>query len=154
MTNWIELLLERAERGADPGEELPAVDLTRRLLSGRPAAMRDEDEELIASGTEEFREPPGGVELVRTEEPRPFAGAQNLSEDDLTAAPYGSGRGNAALLRLYRRVQAETERSSPVSVRTVVHPEERPAAAPLTAEGFDRLICRDSRRYDGGMTIL
>lgn len=153
MTNWIELLLVRAVRGTGAEEEAPAVALTLRLLSCRPAAQSGEA--LTDSAVAERWDPMGGDAAARPEVAGLSIEAPRPAPEGLTAAAGDREQENAAaLLRLYRRVRAETEPVRPASVREVVRAEEQPAAAALTAEAFDRLICRDSRRYDGGMTIL
>ena len=59
----------------------------------------------------------------------------------------------SAMGQVYRRaVEAVSPAAMTASARQWPTAENT-ADEPLTAEDFDRLICRDSRRYDGGMSI-
>ena len=85
--------------------------------------------------------------------PRPAA---EYGGETARAAGYGNGSG---LEGLYRQAVQASRPAAPQA--RPVEQTERPAragepeqAAALTVDELDRAVKRDSRRYDGGMTIF
>lgn len=65
----------------------------------------------------------------------------------------GPDEGFAWLYRHTARAAAGDTGSAPGAARTAWEAREEDGSAALTAEEFDRAVRRDSRRYDGGLTI-
>lgn len=100
---------------------------------------------------------PGG-EFKAIPPERPGEGARRGTERELpSSAPRGPGDGRLGLEELYRRT-AQAARPAFQAAggpdgRTV-RMDERDAPRQLTVDELDRAVRRDSRRYDGGMSIF
>lgn len=132
MIDRLEQLLEQVERH-EPEEETGLLAVTGGVGTlPPPPAARTGGEELLSPGLSGRR-----VEL-----PFPFAGRTEAGSD-------------SALPELYRQLAAEAagQQAGKSPAVAVVHESVPSAAAGLTAGELDRAIRRDSRRYDGGMTI-
>lgn len=92
-----------------------------------------------------------GAEDGQTAGPRP-------EEPSATAAPPALGTAERGLEELYRRAaQAGRPAAQSLPVEQAGRPrhaEEPGRAAALTVEELDRAVRRDSRRYDGGISIF
>jgi len=100
-----------------------------------------------------------GTALLR----RPGAGDVSLAElagagrpPDGTTAPMTSAeRGLEGLYRLTVRADRPAAQALPAGQAGHTFREEEPGRVPaLTVEELDRAVRRDSRRYDGGMTLF
>ena len=155
MTDWIAALLALAQQEDEGDGEIPALSL--EVLTSAPAAAGAEMEraaEELRSGTGPWALPIG----------EPMAGADRTApampgavQAELTglsaAAPERRAEGLSALGRVYRQaVEALAPPAAAAPIRWA-ETEGETDSAPMTAESFDRLFCRDSRRYDGGMSI-
>ncbi len=155
MTDWIAALLALAQQEEDGGEEVPALSLG--LLTAAPAAAGAEtemaaEERLSETGPWALPsgEPMAGAD--RTAPAMPEA-AQRPAPGMALSGLRRSAEDLSALGRVYRRA---VETLSPAAASAPVRWAETEGdvpSAPLTAEDLDRQFCRDSRRYDGGMSI-
>lgn len=103
---------------------------------------------------EEIRQAEDGTrELLSRTEPRETAVRRAQSGPAATARPTAGG--DSALGELYRRVRtaAQTGDAAARGAGVAVVRETVAPAPGLTAGELDRAMRRDSRRYDGGMTI-
>lgn len=154
MTDWIAALLALAQQEEDGGEEVPALSLG--LLTAAPAAGAETEmaaeERLSETGPWALPsgEPMAGAD--RTAPAMPGA-VQRLAPGMALPGQRQSAEALSAMGQVYRRaVEAVSPAAMTASARQWPTAENT-ADEPLTAEDFDRLICRDSRRYDGGMSI-
>ena len=151
MIDWLELLWKAAEEGT----ELPLPGETN--LRGRFAPNRAEEDAAVpdmvqAGGSapwQDFLPVPAGWEeaaLSAGGTPVQGFGAERLSRS-------AAGAPLAALYRQVRETVVPVQTTVPGQGNRVVVREEASAPAGLTEEGLDRSLRRDSRRYDGGMSI-
>lgn len=154
MTDWIAALLALVQQEEDGGEEVPALSLG--LLTAAPAAGAETEmaaeERLSETGPWALPsgEPMAGAD--RTAPAMPGA-VQRLAPGMALPGQRQSAEALSAMGQVYRRaVEAVSPAAMTASARQWPTAENT-ADEPLTAEDFDRLICRDSRRYDGGMSI-
>lgn len=154
MTDWIAALLALAQQEENGGEEVPALSLG--LLTAAPAAGAETEmvaeERLSETGPWAL---PSGEPMAGTDRTVPaMPEAARAGLDGLTLArPEGSAESPSALNLVYRRaVETLAPPAAAVPARWAETEGDAPSA-PLTAEELDRLFCRDSRRYDGGMSI-
>ena len=154
MTDWIAALLALAREDEGDGE-VPTLSLG--LLTAAPTIAGAElelaaEEQLPEMGPWALPsgEPKAGADRTATAMP----GAARAGLDGLTPArPEGSAESPSALNLVYRRaVETLAPPAAAVPARWAETEGDAPSA-PLTAEELDRLFCRDSRRYDGGMSI-
>lgn len=90
----------------------------------------------------------GGLELARP---------ATVAEDAATASALGTAaeRGLEGLYRRTAQASRPTAQSLPVEqAGRTLRAEEPGRAAALTVDELDRAVRRDSRRYDGGMSIF
>ena len=151
MIDWLELLWKAAEEGT----ELSLPEETS--LRGRAAPDREEEEpdardmapEAGSAPWQDFLPIPAGrreAALPPGKTPVHGFGAERLSRS-------AAGAPLAALYRQVRETVVPLQTAAPGQGNRVVVREEVPAPAGLTEEGLDRSLRRDSRRYDGGMSI-
>ena len=162
---------EAAGAGADgraPGEavrdaaEIPAADGQRteealdgalaRMADGGPvweaeaAAQRREMAEVLGQAAET-------VESVRTE-----AAAGRIAGYEAGAEAAAGQKAAAGLERLYRQTVRAAAPPAPalpaVGAARTIGVEEPGSAASLAVDELDRAVRRDSRRYDGGLSIF
>ena len=146
MTDWIAALLALAREDEGDGE-VPTLSLG--LLTAAPTIA---GAELELAAEEQLPEmgPMAGAD--RTALAMPGA-VQRLATGMALPGQRQSAEALSAMGRVYRRaVEAVSPAAMTASARQWPTAENT-ADEPLTAEDFDRLICRDSRRYDGGMSI-
>lgn len=142
MIDWLEEVLRE-------GQSLLAEELKLSAVPvGRPAARKTGAEE---SGQED------GPSVSREEASRdlPSVLGKWTEDPDGTAVGKALPGGQASgVERLYRRM-AEAVAVSPISAAAhgVIREEQTAEAAGLTVRELDRAVRRDSRRYDGGMSI-
>ncbi len=139
---------------APEGEQAETVPEELERAVRESAALREE------RGGDRWAPADGGAETgpsgrAGEEGPRPAAETRTEGEAGRPAAPRGNGD-RSGLELLYREIQraAEPVFQAAESPAEKVLPE--PAMAPsdrMTMEELDRAMRRDSRRYDGGMTI-
>ena len=144
MIDRLEELLRQVEEPEEGGEVLSIPHQPGRLKVDLPAE------------TAEAEEPALSDSLSRGEEVLPH----DREEERRRSAPFllsrlASERESSGLAALYRQLSRESVLSGtsrPASV-AVVQEISAPPAAGLTAGELDLAMRRDSRRYDGGMTI-
>ena len=140
--DWLELLWKEAEEGAEvslPGE----LDL-RPVKAG------------TASRAGETADPAEGTAAASEERTTAQGRTLPAPADSPAVERLYRSAAHPALTALYHRVRETVSPGLPgVSGHggTVVVREEVSAAPGLTEEGLDRSLRRDSRRYDGGMSI-
>lgn len=149
MIDWLELLWKAAEEGQEfdlPGEpDLPSL---------RPGDLNREEEE-----AEEEAAPWKNLRSIPAEADGTVRTTAWKAESPLSgSAAVGLLRNAAgsALTALYRQVRETVfpgRSGVPGHGSTVVVREEAPAAPGVTEAELDRSLRRDSRRYDGGMSI-
>ncbi len=154
MTDWIAALLALAREDEGDGE-VPALSLglltTAPTIAGAELELAAE-EQLPEMGPWALPsgEPMAGAD--RTALAMPGA-VQRLAAGMALPGQRQSAEALSAMGQVYRRaVEAVSPAAMTASARQWPTAENT-ADEPLTAEDFDRLICRDSRRYDGGMSI-
>lgn len=155
MTDWIAALLALAQREDEGEGEIPALSLG--LLTAAPAVAGAETEtaaEGRLSGTGPWALPSGEPVAGADRTAPAMPGVVQAGLDGLTLArSERSAESLSALGQVYRRaVEAVSPPAAAAPVRWDEGEGDAPSA-PLTAEDLDRLFCRDSRRYDGGMNI-
>ena len=151
MIDWLELLWKAAEGGT----ELSLPEETKL----RPQAAPDRAEEeasapdMAPAGESALWQallsaPTGGegAALSAREAPAQGFGAERLSRS-------AAGAPLAVLYRQVRETVVPMQAPVPGQGNRVVVREEVSAPAGLTEAGLDRSLRRDSRRYDGGMSI-
>ena len=142
MIDWLEEVLRE-------GQSLLAEELKLSAVPvGRPAARETGAEE---PGQED------GPSVSREEASRDLSFVLGKWTEDLDGTAVGKalpGGQASGVERLYRRM-AEAVAVSPVSAAAhgVIREEQTAEAAGLTVRELDRAVRRDSRRYDGGMSI-
>ena len=184
MTDWIAVLLgEDGESGDEERLVLDGASEGVRLAPLRPPGAEDEVEPAEAPGGDgpDWTDGPEGLPgetdwaqvradgpegAVWSEELDPETGLCCLGDMVLSVAagpgrrPEAGAAGSAlaGLAELYRGAASEGRAPAPAAVpeggrRTVL--ERTAEGAPgLTVEELDRAVRRDSRRYDGGMSIF
>ena len=160
--DWLELLWKEAEEGQEfdlPGEPdlRPARggDLNRAEENGETvpiqSAAGDPEPQNSVWRTKEAAEPEPEKSYLRSvlqAVKRPVGGS--------TVQQSRRSADGSAVEMLYRRVREMAfprQPGAPGRSGTVVVRDEVPATPGLTEEGLDRSLRRDSRRYDGGMSI-
>lgn len=157
MIDWLETLWKAAEEGAEvslPGEPdlRPVKAGIRSRTEERGSADRKEEPEGELAPWQNLRFGPAQPE-------RSVRSAVWSGENPVGSAAIGRLYRSAAespLAALYHRVrETVSPGQSGMSGHggTVVVREEVSAAPGLTEERLDRSLRRDSRRYDGGMSI-
>ena len=148
--------LEEALNGAQPHEEHSSLAEALKRSAGvlsRPAVRENG-----AEGTPEESGQGDGLSLNRGEVGQTLPSALRKWAEDLDGAAVGKGlpggQAFSGVEHLYRRM-AEAVAVSPISaaVPGVVREEQTAETAGLTVRELDRAVRRDSRRYDGGMSI-
>lgn len=85
-------------------------------------------------------------------------GRTAVQPSPVAVKPEQSGAGDRGLAELYRQtaqaVRPATPAVTPAQAGSRVLEREDAGGPPLTAEELDRAVRRDSRRYDGGMSIF
>ena len=151
MIDWLELLWKAAEGGTELSlpEEMELRAQTAADRAEEDAAVPDMAQAGGAAPWQEFLPLPVGWEeaaLPPGKTPVHGFGAERLSRS-------AAGAPLAALYRQVRETVVPLQTAAPGQGNRVVVREEVPAPAGLTEEGLDRSLRRDSRRYDGGMSI-
>lgn len=153
--DWLEEIL----RAATQQEELSLADglrgiaLLRYTGSAEAAAV---GYSRLPALEETFESGRNGPEQSRSVRSDTELGSKPSRTDSGLQGLYRPLSRGSVLQVLYRQVvQAVTAVQPPAAGRepAAVLQEEAPAAAGMTAEKLDRLVRRDSRRYDGGMSI-
>lgn len=160
MIDWLEEILGR---DGEPEEAvLSPLYLTGRgrtsplwgpaLTRGEPAAFAEGRAEAPAVMAETV---PDVLRLALDREeggPPAEGGAETVPG----ALDEGVRRGTLAVERLYRRTEGAAStilRPGPPRAGTIMVEEEAAARGGLTVAELDRAVRRDSRRYDGGLSI-
>ena len=145
---------DAALRSAAAGAAKDGPDQTERPLAGEAGAVREEE----SGGRRALSERRNGaVEAAR----RAVELEERRRSGETGDQPAGAARheSGAALEELYRRtVQAgrpsAAQAPGPEQAGRTRYAEEPGRTAALTVDELDRAVRRDSRRYDGGMTIF
>ena len=143
MIDRLEELLQQVEEPDEDGETL----VLRQPLGTVAAAAAEEEPQA---------DEPLSVPMVNAEETVAHGqAAQRVKENAALfrqSIRYAEDSGLAGLYRQLSRSLEGEGTSRPAAV-AVVHEVSSPPAAGLTAGELDLAMRRDSRRYDGGMTI-
>ncbi len=180
MTDWIELLLppeedeeeEDIRLGETGGVPPPPEERTGEAgtATGGEGAPEDGEDGLTARKGDAARLSPGGTgETAGEAEPAweramrahsaggPGAPAPRQGDADGPSPGRTRTQAAAGLEALYRQTARAAWAASALETRPVermVRVQEAERGAALTAEELDRAVRRDSRRYDGGMSIF
>lgn len=156
---------EPAPEGWADGET-DALETAYRAEAGEPAELPEPEWPVYCPWDEEPEErtvPPRRLEAAVREagDVKLTTGAAGQMAGRLasqTAAAEQAGTGSRGLAELYRQtaqaVRPATPAVTPAQAGSRVLEREDAGGPPLTAEELDRAVRRDSRRYDGGMSIF
>ena len=142
-----------APANSDEGSEGPVPEELERAV--RETETLREKRSGSRTGPEDGGIPDPLPALTGEEEPGPGPTPGTDGQAGVPGRPQREG-GRAGLELLYRELQRAAEPAIRETERSADKPLPEPAPAPsvrMTMEELDRAMRRDSRRYDGGMTI-
>ncbi len=168
MINWLEELLKAAEEGRE--FNLPESGETDLLSAINRGLSRAEENQNASEGESLAQVPEMEGSLWQNHRStlgqpeadglgataRSVLRAGNTLTDDFAVKRLYRSAADSALAALYHRVRetvSPVQPAVPGHGNTVVVREEAAAVPGLTEEKLDRSLRRDSRRYDGGMSI-